>query len=348
MCFMRLLKLLSLALMLLPTPLVAQGRPDIPPDGTRFRRAVEGGGSVVEPDLATPLPELLKRLESNWSFKETGKAYWIGYTDDMYSIAARGEEIIPQIVEFANKTESTKAKFGAILSIHLIGIECKIAGRFIEEFKEEAARQALLSFLGDNDVAIRVMYLLARDPWESDLPTLFEHLSGDNRELNHTLVNALFRYPNNCDSFGGTLSENTDSPPVFLTGGDQKHELGVLTELTRESKSEPPDRINRLNHEHRDLIIQWGRDGRIVWKIEIGGLEQTAFEKVSRRTSLSNAIYDALRFDDSRSTPNFRYSWGLNDPFNFSITNDEIHLITPEASRQIWLDWWKSRAKKLP
>ena len=310
----------------------------------RYRRAVEGSGQIVEPDLKTPVSEILKRFKSNWNLQQTGKAYWIGYTDDMYSIAARGEKTIPQILDFAVNNDLMRAKMAAIYTIHLIGIECTIAGRCIEEFKNKIARQALYSLLDDEDVAVYVVRLLARDPWETDLPQLFQKLSGDNRELNKIIVNLLFRYPNDCNAFGGTLSEHSESPKVVLVTGEGKFELGTLTELTREKKEESVERVNRLIWSENDLIFQPGSKGHIVWKIKNGDSAQKKFAKHYPGLSLSRFVNDALN-NSLRNSRSFRYCCDINDLFNFAITNNEIHLLTPEASRKIWLNWWNAKSK---
>jgi len=77
--------------------------------------------------------------------RPTGKAYWIGYTDDMYSIAAHNDAAIPPLLELIEQTKNPKAAYGAVLTIHLIGIERTVKGRFYEEFKNKKARAALLS-----------------------------------------------------------------------------------------------------------------------------------------------------------------------------------------------------------
>jgi hypothetical protein len=144
-------------------------------------------------DAVVALPELLRRLSNDWQFVETGKGYWIGYTDDMYSIAAHGEAAIAPLLKLAKNAPSSHTRLGAVYSLHLIGIESHEAGRYIEQFKVLAARQALRSLLTDTTVGVTVGKLLMRDPWQSDIPLIFEALEkgGPN---DWVLINLLQRY----------------------------------------------------------------------------------------------------------------------------------------------------------
>ena len=86
---------------------------DVAPSSLKNARAVEGGSQRVLIDTNTPLSELVKRLDGNWELVETGKAYWIGYTDDMYSIAAHGEKAIDPLLAFIRTSKSDKARGGS-------------------------------------------------------------------------------------------------------------------------------------------------------------------------------------------------------------------------------------------
>lgn len=118
------LAVVSVSVLLPPSTSFAQ-KPflDVPPAGRENVRSAEGGGMKVTLDTTTPLPVLVKRLEGNWREVETGKAYWIGYTDDMYSIAAHGDDAIAPLIALARTTTSDHAKYGAVLTLHLLGIE---------------------------------------------------------------------------------------------------------------------------------------------------------------------------------------------------------------------------------
>ncbi len=147
--------------------LIARGQvADILPDNIENYRFFEGGSSRVPIDKKTPILTLINRLNSNWQFEETFKGYWIGYTDDMYSIAAHKNDAIRPLMDFIKYTKSYKSKLGALYCLHLIGIDSKIAGRFYEEFVNPKARQALLRLIYNPELTDHVISLLARDPWK--------------------------------------------------------------------------------------------------------------------------------------------------------------------------------------
>jgi hypothetical protein len=154
---------------------------DRAPSGQRNYRAVEGGSEPVKIDTVTPLPELIKRFEKPWQFVETGKMYWIGYTDDMYSIAAYKDRAIQPLIKFIETNDNEDAKIGAVYALHLIGINSEIVGRFTEKFTNKNAREALLYLLKYHDLDGTIMELLIRDPWLSDVPVLFSRLSTEDK-----------------------------------------------------------------------------------------------------------------------------------------------------------------------
>jgi hypothetical protein len=86
-----------------------------------------------------------------------------------------------------------KSKEGAIYTLHLIGIDSKIAGRSYEEFVNKKARAALLNLLHQNDLQEQVAELLGRDPWLSDVPILINQLKTSTSDC-WSIVNLLSRY----------------------------------------------------------------------------------------------------------------------------------------------------------
>lgn len=160
------------------------------PKGKYAHRPTEGSGMEVPIDTVTALDTLIHRFNRKWEFVETGKAYFIGYTDDMYSIAAHGEAAIEPLIQFLNVSTTPQAKYGVVYALHLIGINSVVAGRFDEEFTSKKARQALLSLLSDPELSGDVVHLLMRDPWQSDITALLANLrqTSDNAWV---LVNAL-------------------------------------------------------------------------------------------------------------------------------------------------------------
>lgn len=171
-------KSLFISLLFLITWCISQAQIiDRAPSGQVGSRAITGGSEAVKIDTKTPIGDLIKKLELPWDFVETGKLYWIGYTDNMYAIAARKDKAIAPLVSFIASTTNRHAKIGAIYTLHLIGINSSVVGRFVEEFKNKDARNALLDLLKYDELSHTIMTLLTRDPWQSDVPKLFNALS---------------------------------------------------------------------------------------------------------------------------------------------------------------------------
>ncbi len=221
-----------LILILISFSFIAKGQvADILPDNIENYRFYEGGSRRVLIDKKTPLKTLIERLNSNWELIETFKCYWIGYTDDMYSIAAHKNEAIQPLLNFIKHSKSNKSKLGAIYCLHLIGIDSKIVGRFNEEFVNPKARQALLSLIYQPELTDLVVSLLARDPWQTDLPILIHYLKY--YPLNLKLINSLFRYEKSKAPFRQDIKENIDKLPVFLKDSAGLHRIGTYNGITK-------------------------------------------------------------------------------------------------------------------
>jgi len=168
---------------------------DVGPTGKENVLPVEGGSIVIKIDSVTPLNILIGKLNDDWTFRETGKGYWIGYTNDMFAIASRGDEAIPVLVNFFKNTQKEKGKIGALYTLHLIGIQRQIVGRFVERFTNRKARLALLGLLKEKNYAYDIVELLMRDPWKSDLPYFFEILRSEkDDEITWPIISSLDRY----------------------------------------------------------------------------------------------------------------------------------------------------------
>ena len=340
-------KLLLLSLFCLTAlQLPAQWILDVNPSGETNKRAVEGGSQHVGIDTNTPLPQLIKRLESDWKEVPTGKAYWIGYTDDMYSIAAHGEEAIDPLLNFIKNSKSTKARYGALLTLHLIGIESKIAGRFHEKFKNKRVRNYFYELLNDESLRDQVILLLVRDPWPDDLSHLFTllgHLSDDKCK---PLVNALFRYNPTNSSFGGNLPKDSEGAHVAVVVPGAVTEIGELYVFTKEQPDEGFDRINKLIDLDTNIVTQSQDAGgqRIVWKFRDSTEARNRFSPYFSGRDVHKVVYDALLNDRDFI---FRYC-DLSDPFNFQVTGTNICIITPAAAKARWLKWWQQHSDEVP
>lgn len=136
-------------------------------------------GNTVNLDSQTPLDQLVKKLDSDWQFKLIDQAPQIGYPDLMYSIGVYRGRALPLLVNFARTNPSRHAKYGAVLSIHLIGIELKSNHEGKEKFINPQARKALIDLLSEPELQIQILQLLIRDPWPLDIPYLFKYLKTD-------------------------------------------------------------------------------------------------------------------------------------------------------------------------
>ncbi|HLO61208.1 MAG TPA: hypothetical protein VK179_20830 [Bacteroidales bacterium] len=133
---------------------------------------VEGGHIDMKLDSITPVDSLIPQLRYKNQLYETYKGYWIGYNDLMFSIAVYSERAIKPLIDFIDTT-NIESRIPAIYTLHLIGINCRIAGRTYEQFSNKQARRALLSLLVKYDsLQPLIMSLLNRDPKESDIPVL--------------------------------------------------------------------------------------------------------------------------------------------------------------------------------
>ena len=145
-------------------------------------------------DDTTPLDALIRELELHPKEVETGKVYWIGYNAQMIAVAARGDQAISPLVELIKTTNDPKVKRAGLLTLHLVGIDGKVAGRFFEDFKDRAAREALWKLMAVEGLTDDVVQLLKRDPWPADVPAMIDALTRVKEECPLTL-NALSRYP---------------------------------------------------------------------------------------------------------------------------------------------------------
>ncbi len=154
----------------------------------------EGGGFFVRIDSVTPLNTLIARLERDWQFVHTYKAYWIGYTEDMWSIAARKDAAVQALVDFCERSSNLHARVGVIYTLHLIGINSIIDGRADERFVNERARSALLYLLKYDDLQPTIVGLLTRDPNWMDVPEVFTAMERSKSDC-WSLNNYLSQYP---------------------------------------------------------------------------------------------------------------------------------------------------------
>lgn len=299
---------------------------DRAPTGKQNILPVEGGGIRMKTDSLTPLNKLIERLNANWNFLETGKGYWIGYTEDMFSIASRGNKAIPALSDFFRNTQSKKGKIGAIYTLHLIGIDRQIAGRFYETFVNPAARSALLKLLTQSKFTYSIMELLMRDPWKSDVPYLFKILqSGVNEETCWPIINALNRY-------------KIFDLPITSNLPDSLQDLSIRLKVKNE---------NTLEH-HFDFS---GQIKEALKEFRFRYPEKVIIEEKLFDDDLSK--YYKTKLSSTLSISNFLTSLGIdsNNPFGYSqigckiqyyIDNGKLYFCTINTARQRLVNWWNN------
>jgi len=274
-----------------------------------------GGGRVVRFDTITPLPELIKKLEKQWDFNETFKAYWIGYTDDMYSIAWYKDKAIERLTDFIDTSRSLHAREGALYTLHLIGINFRVVGRFDEDFENQNARNALLRYLDDKELNETVALLIKRDPWLSDIPKLMAYLSVENRDYSKVLT-ALQRYNIEGKPLEQNVTDDIFDNKVPVTDGNFSglHSINML--ISFQKAYAPYFTIDQEITETPE------------WQKAINA--QTSEEPKGSTLSLSFVIESSSVFSycDSRQS------------YDYIFKGHTIEVVGQKKARQTWLDWW--------
>lgn len=298
---------------------------DVAPTGRQNILPVEGGGIRMKIDSTTPLSKLIDKLNDNWHFLETGKGYWIGYTEDMFSIASRGDIAIPALTDFFMNTQSKKGKIGAIYTLHLIGIDRQIVGRFYEKFVNSAARSALLKLLSQSEYGYSIMELLMRDPWKSDVPYLFEILQNKaNEETYWAIANALNRYK----ILG--LPITSDLP-------DTLQDLSIKLKVENENSLEPDfDFSSQIKDALKEFRFRYPEKIIVEEKLFDDDLSKYYKTKLSSNLSISRFL-SSLGIE--RNNP-FSYS-EIGCKIQYYIDNGKLHFCTINTARQRLNNWWK-------
>lgn len=298
---------------------------DVAPTGRQNILPVEGGGIKMKIDSITSLNKLIDRLNSNWSFLETGKGYWIGYTEDMFSIASRGKIAIPALMEFIKNKNGKKAKIGAIYTLHLIGIDRQIVGRFEEEFVNPEARSSLLKLLPQPEFTYTATKLLMRDPWKSDVPYLFEILQSEaDDETCWPIINSLNRYRIPELPITNHLTDSLQHLSIRLKVENENtlernfDFTGQIKEALKEFKNRYPDKINVEEK---------------LFDVELSKYYKT---KLSSSLSISNFLSSLA------IAQNYPFSYlDIGCAMQYYIENGKLYFCTINTARQRLINWWK-------
>ncbi len=296
---------------------------DVAPTGRQNILPVEGGGIRMKIDSTTPLNKLIDRLNGDWHFLETGKGYWIGYTEDMFSIASRGNESIQSLTDFFMTTQNKKGKIGAIYTLHLIGIDRQIVGRFYEKFINPAARAALLKLLYQPEFTYPIMELLMRDPWKSDVSYLFEILQSDvNEEACWPIVNALNRYKIDL--------------PITNNLSDSLRDLSIRLKVENENTLEYDfDFSGQIKEALKKFKLQYPEKISVEEKLFDDDLSKYYKTKLSSNLSISNFL-SSLGIE--RNNP-FGYS-EIGCKIQYFVDNGKLNFCTISTARQRLINWW--------
>ena len=290
---------------------------DRAPSGKQNCLVIEGGGRLVNIDSTTSLDTLIARLSNDWQFIETGKMYWIGYTEDMFSIAARRDIAIQPLVNLLENSSNEHAKYGAIYSLHLIGIDRKIIGRFSEKFVNPKARKALLQFLKYPALQADIMRLLIRDPWKSDVPYIMGIMKSCKSDC-WALVNGLTRY-------------EIKDLPIYQTIPDNIKNLSVQLKYTNESilesdfdfESQIKEALDSFNHLKSKSI----------------SIEDTLF-KSKLRGDFKSKFGSPITIEEFFSLLDFNNYLSLGSSIQYYLDGGKLYICSPETAKRKLITWW--------
>ncbi len=290
-------------------------------------RATEGWGdrSIVMLDTVASLDNLIGRLNSNWKLVSTGKAYWIGYTDDMFSIARYGDTAIKLLTDFINKNTSYKARIGAVYTLHLIGTNSKVTGRFYETFTNIKAREALLHLLNEEDLQDRVMGLLIRDPKTADVKYIMEAMINSKTDC-WTLVNGLIRYNLSGIPIHQELPHNIWSIHVSLKYTDP---MSLSADYDFDGQiREALDSIKRL------------KSGFI-------SIEDTLFHTKELAGNFRTKLSSDLSIHDFLSDLTDVSFTDIGNHIQYYYEDGHLYICSSQTAKQRWIGWWQKRKKDI-
>jgi hypothetical protein len=297
---------------------------DRAPTGGENILPVEGGCIVMKIDSITTLNKLIDKLNDNWEFIETGKQYWIGYTNDMFSIAARGDEAIPALINFFKTTQKNKGKIGAIYTLHLIGIHRQIVGRFYEKFINHKARIALLGLLKEKGYTNSIVELLKRNPWQSDIPYFFQILkSKTDDEIIWPIINSLSRYKIKTLPINGQLTNPLSDLSIQL-----KVENENVLERDFDFNAQLKEALKEFSNNHPQSI-------KIEKELYNEDLAKGYRTKLPSTTSINELL---TRLGIEPNSP-FNYSQ-IGCKIQYYVQDEKLYFCTIKTAQERINKWW--------
>lgn len=276
----------------------------------------EGGSIDMTLDSITPLKDLIPQLRTKNKLYDTYKSYWIGYNDLMFSIAVYSDNAIEPLINFIDTTSSYEAQNTALYTLHLIGINCKIAGRTHEKFTNIKARNAMIKLLLTHEkLQPEIMLLLIRDPKANDVPRLFRVMNLLSSDC-WSISSGLLRYD---------LRNAPINQPIPEEISDKTIHLDYPLDY---SKSETYQKLLKLFSKKYPKFIE---------------VEDTLFNYQYRiRMWFPNSENLAYLGDLTRYCNNVDYcSIGIN--FQYYIEDNKIHFCSATTSKKRWIEWWQSQ-----
>lgn len=302
----------------------------------RYQIPIEGGVIRMQIDSIAPLNHLVESLEYDSDLYETGKGYWIGYNDLMFSIAIHSDGAIQSLLNFIKNSTDIETKSAACYTLHLIGIKCKVVDRYREEFHNKNAREALLSLLDDDELQPLVMELLIRDPWTSDIPVLMNTMNKSSTDC-WAISNGLLLYGLEEDiPFELHVPDSIKKLDVKIPdikGGYTKQEF--INTVFAKMKDIHSDALfiedTFLSYNFRYDPVYLGD----IWRWD-DGLERKNINILGDRSKIS--VGELVE----------HVSWmgycDLGNNYLYTMKDRKLHIMSPKTTKSIWLDWWNAKS----
>lgn len=296
-------------------------------------RPVEGGPDSVLIDTRTSLKQLILRLEQPWKFVETGKGYWIGYTDDMYSIAYHKDNAVKPLLNLIKTSDSLNTKLGCLYTLHLIGINSHVAGRTYEEFKDTVSRKAILSLIGDKQLKATAISLLSRDPWLFDIPYLIDYISkSDSNNLD--ILRALRPYLIKLKErplWQDLPKEILDKNITIKTNNFWSHPIADIIALKNTLKK-------RVEIDEDILKSKAWHDGLVAFASDTGEVRNATYINEKEYIFIKPHISNINSFNENR----YEYFTDFfhDERFIYSYHDETLYIFGPRKAREILLKWW--------
>ncbi len=289
------------------------------------RIAIGFGFKQMSIDSTTTLDSLIGRLNGNWHYNETEQLHLIGYTNDMFSIAARGDVAIQLLLNLIDTSSNQHSIDGAVFTLYLIGIDRRVAGKFKKDvFVNTKARQALLYLLKYPDLQPLIMCLLLRDPSKSDSEAILETLKTCKSDC-WSLCNGLLRY-------------NLKNPPISQPIPDTFSKISIKISQPMFHQS------NKSFVDEEDDLIKEALDSLRKLKTSLIVIEDTLFKSSFMYSEGLNYTFYGDMTAEYIATEVTRSGWDeIGRKIQYYIENRKLYFCSPSTAKKRWLAWWSKQ-----